>query len=46
MTVMLAIVAASFATATLVDGRLTLSDNAGLVALVAANAYVAFFNFS
>lgn len=46
MAVMLAIVAASFATATLVDGRLTLSDNAGLVALVAANAYVVFFNFS
>ncbi len=46
MAVTLAVVAASFATATLVDGNLRLSADAGLVALVAANAYVVFFNFS
>lgn len=46
MAVMLAIVAASFATADLVDGGLKLSDDAGLVALISANAYVVFFNFS
>jgi SP family sugar:H+ symporter-like MFS transporter len=46
MAVTLAVVAASFATATLVDGNLKLSDDAGLVALVSANAYVVFFNFS
>ncbi|MEZ5531841.1 MAG: sugar porter family MFS transporter [Steroidobacteraceae bacterium] len=46
MALTLAIVAASFSTGTLVDGTLHLSDNAGVVALVAANAYVVLFNFS
>lgn len=46
MAVTLTIVAGSFATGTLVDGHLKLSADAGLVALIAANAYVVFFNFS
>lgn len=46
MALTLAIVAASFSTGTLVDGTLHLSDHAGVVALVAANAYVVLFNFS
>ncbi|MGD9598041.1 MAG: sugar porter family MFS transporter [Steroidobacteraceae bacterium] len=46
MAVTLGIVAASFSTGTLMDGTLHLSDNAGLVALIAANAYVVLFNFS
>ena len=46
MAISLAIVAASFATGTLVEGNLKLSGDAGLVALIAANAYVVFFNFS
>lgn len=46
MTITLAIVTASFATGTLVEGTLRLSDGAGLVALIAANAYVVLFNFS
>ena len=46
MAVTLTIVAASFATGTLVEGNLKLSGDAGLVALIAANAYVVFFNFS
>lgn len=46
MAVTLAAVTACFATATVVDGSLQLSDQAGRVALVAANLYVIFFNLS
>ncbi|WP_271077246.1 sugar porter family MFS transporter [Aurantiacibacter sp. MUD61] len=46
MAVTLAIMAFSFMSGSLVDGTLELSDGAGLAALVAANVYVAFFNFS
>ena len=47
MTVMLATLVVAFLnTTTGADGRLTLEGNWGPVALIAANAYVAFFNFS
>ncbi len=46
MAVTLTVMAVSFMSGSLVDGKLSLSDDAGLAALVAANAYVAFFNFS
>ncbi|URW75474.1 sugar porter family MFS transporter [Sphingomonas donggukensis] len=46
MAVTLAAMAACFSTATLVDGSLRLSDGTGTIALVAANAYVVFFNGS
>ena len=46
MAVTLAVMAISFATGNFVDGSLRLSDNAGLAALVAANAYVVLFNMS
>ncbi|WP_369410170.1 sugar porter family MFS transporter [Erythrobacter crassostreae] len=46
MTAGLAVVALSFATGSLVDGELVLSDGAGLAALIAANVYVVAFNFS
>ena len=46
MAVTLAVVAAAFSTARVVDGAVQLSDQAGLVALVSANAYVVFFNLS
>jgi SP family sugar:H+ symporter-like MFS transporter len=46
MAVTLAVMAVSFSTGNLVDGSLRLSDNAGLAALVAANAYVVLFNMS
>jgi SP family sugar:H+ symporter-like MFS transporter len=46
MAVTLTIMAASFATGSLVDGTLQLSGNAGLAALLAANVYVVFFNLS
>ena len=46
MAVTLAIMAFAFMSGSLVDGTLQLSDGAGLAALVAANVYVAFFNFS
>ncbi len=46
MAITLGIMAVSFMSGELVDGRLNLSDDAGLAALVAANLYVAFFNFS
>jgi len=46
MTVTLAVMAGCFSTASLVDGTLHLSDNVGLIALIAANAYVVFFNAS
>lgn len=47
MTVTLALAAYAFSSGQLVeDGSLNLSDNMGLLALVAANVYVMFFNFS
>jgi MFS transporter, SP family, sugar:H+ symporter len=46
MAVTLAVMAVSFSTGNLVDGSLRLSDNAGVAALVAANAYVVLFNLS
>lgn len=46
MAITLAMMAFAFMSGALVDGTLQLSDGAGLTALVAANAYVALFNFS
>jgi MFS transporter, SP family, sugar:H+ symporter len=46
MAVTLGLVAAAFATGSLVNGTLRLSHPAGLLALVSANAYVIFFNAS
>jgi len=47
MAVSLALVSAAFASASLdAGGKLALSDTMGLVALVAANVYVIFFNMS
>jgi SP family sugar:H+ symporter-like MFS transporter len=46
MAITLGVMAVCFSTATLVDGTLQLSDQVGLVALVAANLYVMFFNAS
>lgn len=47
MAVTLAMLVGAFTTASLdAGGKLVLSDQMGLVALVAANAYVFFFNFS
>ena len=46
MAITLGIMAVAFMSGSLVDGTLQLSDGAGLTALIAANAYVALFNFS
>jgi SP family sugar:H+ symporter-like MFS transporter len=46
MAVTLATMAWCFSQSTLVDGAPHLPGNVGLIALVAANAYVVFFNFS
>ncbi|WP_096086226.1 sugar porter family MFS transporter [Agaribacterium haliotis] len=47
MAVALTLAAFAFSTANLgADGAVSLSDNMGLLALVAANVYVVFFNFS
>lgn len=46
MTVTLALAAFAFSSGELVDDQLNLSDDMGLLALIAANAYVMFFNFS
>lgn len=47
MTITLALAAYAFSSGQLVeDGTLNLSDSMGLLALVAANVYVMFFNFS
>lgn len=46
MFITLGLVAFAFSTGSLVDGQLQLSDNMGLLALIAANAYVVFFNMS
>ncbi|MFV3130405.1 sugar porter family MFS transporter [Niveispirillum sp. KHB5.9] len=46
MAVTLGIMAVCFASGSLVDGKLHLSDNIGLIALISANAYAVLFNFS
>ncbi|HEU4959186.1 MAG TPA: sugar porter family MFS transporter [Sphingomonas sp.] len=46
MTVTLAVVAICFATGTFANGTLHLDDPYGLIALIAANVYVIFFNLS
>ncbi|MBK0027708.1 sugar porter family MFS transporter [Stenotrophomonas sp. S48] len=46
MAVSLALMVVAFASGSLVDGRLQLSDGMGRLALVAANVYVVFFNMS
>ncbi|WNH51636.1 sugar porter family MFS transporter [Stenotrophomonas oahuensis] len=46
MAVTLALVVVAFSSGSLVDGKLQLSDQMGVLALVAANAYVVFFNMS
>ncbi|MGQ7249714.1 sugar porter family MFS transporter [Halomonas sp. V046] len=46
MALTLCIVAYAFSTAVRVDGQLSLSDDMGIIALLAANAYVLFFNVS
>ena len=46
MAITLAVMAFAFMSGSLVDGALQLSDGAGLTALIAANLYVALFNFS
>ncbi|TDK28705.1 MFS transporter [Luteimonas aestuarii] len=46
MAASLALLVVAFASGSLVDGRLQLSDNMGVLALVAANVYVIFFNLS
>ena len=46
MSVALVLMVVAFASGSLADGRLQLSDGMGRLALVAANAYVVFFNMS
>ncbi|QQQ43887.1 sugar porter family MFS transporter [Stenotrophomonas maltophilia] len=46
MSVALVLMVVAFASGSLVDGRLQLSDGMGRLALVAANVYVVFFNMS
>jgi MFS transporter, SP family, sugar:H+ symporter len=46
MAVTLGMMAWAFSTATVVDGAPQLAGSAGIIALIAANAYVVFFNFS
>ena len=46
MAITLVCMAYAFSTATMVDGSLSLSDDMGTIALIAANAYVFFFNVS
>ncbi|MEP3226134.1 MAG: sugar porter family MFS transporter [Parasphingorhabdus sp.] len=46
MAVTLGIMAIAFSSGSIVDGQLELSDNAGTIALISANAYAALFNFS
>ena len=46
MSVALALMVVAFASGSLADGRLQLSDGMGRLALVAANIYVVFFNMS
>ncbi len=46
MAATLAVMAWAFSTATMADGAIALSDQAGLAALIAGNLYVIFFNLS
>jgi SP family sugar:H+ symporter-like MFS transporter len=46
MAITLGLAAVAFSTARIVDGQVTLGDGMGVLALLAANAYVVFFNFS
>jgi MFS transporter, SP family, sugar:H+ symporter len=46
MAVTLAILTACFASGSFVEGKLVLGDGVGTTALIAANVYVIFFNFS
>lgn len=46
MAIALALMVVAFASGSLVDGKLQLSDGMGRLALVAANVYVVFFNMS
>lgn len=46
MAITLGIAAIAFSTASIIDGKVTLGDGMGVMALLAANAYVFFFNFS
>ena len=46
MAVTLIALAYAFSTARMVEGSLSLSDSMGVIALLAANAYVLFFNVS
>jgi SP family sugar:H+ symporter-like MFS transporter len=46
MFVTLTVMAICFSTAIMVEGQLALSDQTGMVALIAANLYVIFFNLS
>ena len=46
MAVTLTVLAFAFASGSLINGKLHLSDGIGLTALLAANLYVMFFNFS
>lgn len=46
MAITLAILTLCFASGSFADGKLVLSDDVGTMALIAANAYVVFFNFS
>jgi MFS transporter, SP family, sugar:H+ symporter len=46
MAITLGLAATAFSTASIVDGKVTLGDGMGVMALFAANAYVVFFNFS
>lgn len=46
MSVTLGALTVAFATGQFVDGKLHLEPNVGLIALIAANAYVVFFNLS
>ena len=46
MTITLGLMAAAFSSATMVNGQVHLSDQAGLLALISANAYVVLFNLS
>ena len=46
MAITLGAMSLAFLSGSLVDGKLVLSDSAGLIALISANAYAALFNFS
>ncbi len=46
MSITLAVLALAFASGSLVNGKLILPNEVGLTALIAANLYVMFFNFS